>query len=122
MVRSALLRITVLLTLAGVLGTVRLRAADSYDVGSPGKVYRVHLELDRYGRVSYSATYRGKTVVRSSRLGLELDQTSALDRNFVVKEKSQKSRRGRIESRLGERASVEFSWNELSLLLEQKTT
>ncbi|MEC9242067.1 MAG: glycoside hydrolase family 97 N-terminal domain-containing protein, partial [Gemmatimonadota bacterium] len=64
----------------------------------------------------------GKTVLRPSRLGLELESTSSLDRHFVVKEESRRSQKGKIESRLAERASVEFAWNELTLLLEQKTT
>ena len=110
-----------ILAIGGTAGG-RLVAAEKYEIESPGGDYRVHVDFDKYGRVSHSATFRGKTVLRPSRLGLELESTSSLDRHFVVKEESRRSQKGKIESRLAERASVEFAWNELTLLLEQKTT
>ena len=56
-----------------VAGGARLATAEKYEIVSPDKDYRVELELDKYGRPEYSATFRGKTVLRPSRMGLELE-------------------------------------------------
>ncbi len=105
-----------------VAGGARLATAEQYQIVSPDKDYRGELELDKYGRPEYSATFRGKTVLRPSRMGLELESTSPLDRHFVVKDQKRHARKGKIESRLAERSSVEFEWTQLALLLEQRTT
>lgn len=53
---------------------------------SPGAVLKVNVSLDNDGRVMYSVTRQGHTVIEPSQLGFLLTDAPKLDRNFSVSE------------------------------------
>ncbi|NIP96088.1 MAG: hypothetical protein GWO24_22685, partial [Akkermansiaceae bacterium] len=78
-------------------------------------VHRLTVELDDSGAVRYSATFRGKPIVEPSLLGLRIESVPALGSGFRIVDQGRAYRRGKIETRLGERASADFEFKELGL-------
>ena len=89
---------------------------------SPGEVHEVVVSRNDDGAVLYAVTYRGKAILRPSRLGLRFKSQPDLASGLVFGEEQRRHYRGKLESRLAERSSVEFEWNELQLPMSQPET
>ena len=97
-------------------------ASSPIHLDSPGQGQRVTLELDDAGAGYYSATFRTKPILEPSRLGLRIDAGSDLDGGFKILSQARSRQRGKLETRSGERAAVEYEYNELVVTLRQSRT
>ena len=98
------------------------QAATPLQLDSPGIVQRVTLALDDAGAVFYSATFRNKPILQPSRIGLQMDAAADLDAGFKIVRQEKSRQRGTLATRLGERAAVEYEFNQLVLTLRQSKT
>ncbi len=93
------------------------------NLNSPDSDLVMKFKLNDNGVPTYVLTYKGKTVIRESKLGLELknDKNSLLD-NFIVSNLATATFDETWKPVWGEEASIRNHYNELAVTLDQKTT
>lgn len=114
----------VFLLVCGMQGGAGNRAVgdETIRAKSPGGVHQVVVSIDDSGLVTYGAMYRDRIVLRPSRLGLRFDSQADFDSGFAVSQQQQRGQQGKLNSRLGERSSVDLECNELRMTLAQQAT
>lgn len=92
-------------------------------VASPNGEVQMHFELLEDGTPAYSLSYKGRPVVKTSKLGLRLknDEHSLLH-NFEVIEREESGFDETWEPVWGEESKIQNQYNELAVVLNQKPT
>ncbi len=93
----------------------------SFSIDSPEGNTTVNFELDDEGKPYYEVTYMGKSVITPSFLGFELEGAPDMMGNFKVIEHLESTFDETWEQPWGEEQFVKNHYNELSVLLEEKT-
>ena len=112
--KKIIVLVSLLLTLSG-LSAQTLKSPDGNLV--------MAFKLNESGTPTYSLTYKGKTVISTSRLGLELknDKNSLLG-DFAVSGTKNTSFDETWKPVWGEESAIRNHYNELAVILDQKTT
>lgn len=110
-----------ILILAFVFNLISM--AQAQEISSPNGELKMKFSLNKAGTPTYQLSYKGKDVVKQSKLGLELknDETSLLD-NFVVKDTKTSTFDETWEPVWGEEKEIRNNYNELAVTLNQKNT
>ena len=103
-----------LLVLAGFL--------NAQTVQSPSKEITVAFKLTANGKPSYSVTYKNKSVIKESLLGIALKDTEALDSGFEITNTQNKSVDENWKPVLGEQSVIHNKYNQAIFSLVQKAT
>jgi alpha-glucosidase len=107
---------------ASLLASAAVYAATVASISSPGNVLAVSVTLDNDGRPGYQVARHGKTIVGESRLGFVLADAPKLERNFALASSQTRSSDDTWEQPWGERRYVRNHFNELRVVLTEKTT
>jgi len=65
----------------------------------------------------YNVSYKGKAIIKNSRLGFELDTGSTLDRNFQLRSTATESCDNTWKPVYGERNTIRDQYNQVSVIL-----
>lgn len=103
-----------LLVLAGFL--------NAQTVQSPSKEITVAFKLTANGKPSYSVTYKNKSVIKESLLGIALKDTEALDSGFEITNTQNKSVDESWKPVLGEQSVIHNKYNQAIFSVVQKAT
>ncbi|MCW4467593.1 glycoside hydrolase family 97 protein [Flavobacterium sp. MFBS3-15] len=112
--KKILVLVSLLLTLPGL---------SAQTLKSPDGNLAMAFKVNESGTPTYSLTYKGKTVISTSRLGLELknDKNSLLD-DFIVSGTKNTSFDETWKPVWGEESAIRNHYNELAVTLDQKNT
>jgi hypothetical protein len=91
-------------------------------VQSPSKNISLDFKLTANGKPSYSVNYKNKPVILESTLGIKLKEKPALDTNFEIETSKMATFNESWKPVLGEQASIQNHYNELTISLLQKDT
>lgn len=89
---------------------------------SPDKKLKLVLSLSTEGQVEYDLSYQGKAVVKKSRLGIDLKDTTPLIKNFSISKIDSTQHDSTWEPVWGEVKSIRNQYKEVALTLAQKET
>jgi len=100
-----------------------LQSANSQQLKSPNGKFIMEFALQNDGTPSYNLNYKGKTVIKTSKLGLELknDKKSLLN-DFTISDSKTSSFDETWKPVWGEVESIRNQYNELAVTLNQKET
>src|SRR3954447_14717502 len=98
---------------------ININVAYSQTIESPGKKLSLTFSLSMEGEPSYLLTFGGKTVIRRSRLGLELKDLPPLTKGFEVAKSDRSQMDETWETVWGEVRRIRNHYNELALQLRQ---
>ena len=103
-----------------------LQNANSQQLKSPNGTFTMNFELQNDGTPIYSLVYKGKTVIKPSKLGLELKEDKNIKKSllndFTVVDSKTASFDETWKPVWGEVASIRNQYNELAVTLNQKET
>ncbi|UJH92549.1 glycoside hydrolase family 97 protein [Antarcticibacterium sp. 1MA-6-2] len=102
---------------------INLLSVNAQEINSPNGELKMKFSLNKAGTPTYNLTYKGKEVVKQSKLGLELknDTTSLLD-NFVLQDTKNSTFDETWQPVWGEEKEIRNNYNELEVTLNQKKT
>ena len=92
------------------------------NIKSPNKEIKLTFSLPANGTPTYEVLYKNKQVIKKSKLGLELKNSTNLMSNFTVNSVKESSFDKTWETVWGEESSIRNNYNELSIELLQETT
>jgi len=96
--------------------------ARAQELKSPNQQLRLTFALQSGGVPTYSLTYKGRPVIKTSQLGLELQKTTALTSGFTVAASKQTTFDETWQPVWGEVKSIRNHYNELTVNLQQTAT
>jgi hypothetical protein len=97
--------------------------ADAQQLKSPNGEFALNFSVENGGVPTYSLTYKGKTVVKPSKLGFELkEEKSSLYNNFEIKDTKTATFDETWQPVWGEVKSIRNHFNEFTVTLNQKGT
>lgn len=91
-------------------------------VQSPSKNISLDFSLTDQDQPVYQITYKGKTIVKPSKMGISLKEQTALTSNFSITKTEQKTVDEIWNPVLGEEASIRNHYNQATFYLTQKET
>lgn len=94
----------------------------SQDLQSPDKQLQLHFSLVEKGTPAYSLTYKGKDVLRTSKLGLQLVNDTSLLQGFVISDTARTSFDETWKPVWGEVKEIRNHYNELAVTVTQSST
>ena len=109
------------LALLSAAGFAQQPATPTASVASPGKIIVVSLRTDGDGRAEYRIERDQHTLVEWSRLGFILADAPKLERNFEIRQVTQRSFDDTWEQPWGERRYVRDHGNEMRVTLRDKS-
>jgi len=89
---------------------------------SPDKNFRLSVILSKEGQPYYELTYKKKTIIKFSRLGIELNDSSSLVQGFTIAKIDSTHQDTTWEPVWGEVKSIRNNYKELALTHTQATT
>lgn len=89
---------------------------------SPSKKISLDFKLNDFGKPVYSVSYQSQKIVNPSFLGIELKDTDDLDSNFTLLKQETKSVDEPWNPVLGEQATIQNKYNQVTYFLYQKET
>ena len=92
---------------------------NAQSVLSPNKNISLEFKLSSDGKPTYSITFKLKTIVATSSLGITLKETSNLDANFRIDSIGQKKVNETWQPVLGEQSNIKNNYNEMIVALSQ---
>ena len=95
---------------------------NAQNVQSPSKNISVIFKLSADGKPSYSLTYKTKTIVKESTLGIALKEAQSLEANFRIDSIGQKSVNETWQPVLGEQSNIKNNYNQMIVALSQAST
>lgn len=110
------MRIKVLVLFVWLLGT---GGALAQSIESPGKRLSLSFELTAAGEPTYRLSFKGKAVIKKSRLGIELKDQPALTAGFTVAKADTSQTDETWEPVWGEVRQIRNRYNELAITLQQ---
>lgn len=99
-----------------------LNLLQAQSVKSPSNNLEINFRLVNNGQPSYTVSYKGKSVINESTLGIKLKDKQALDSNFEIESTKTAAFNESWKPVLGEKASIVNHYNELTIALVQKET
>lgn len=108
----------VVLLIATILGSVWYAGAQ--EINSPDKNLTMKFELAGNGIPTYQLTYKKKSVIKTSKLGIETKDVPAMLDGFTVSKTEQKTFDESWNPVLGEQKTIRNHYNELLVTLAQK--
>lgn len=108
--------------LCGILLLLNCYLTKAQVVQSPSKNIALNFQLDEEGRPFYTVTYKSKPVVKQSYLGVTLKNAFGLHSGFTIADTRTSSVNESWKPVLGEVAVIHNNYNELAVLLNQKST
>ena len=91
-------------------------------IKSPNGQLALQFALQHDGVPTYHLTYKGRDVIKTSKLGLELKNAPALTTGFAVADSKQRTFDERWQPVWGEVKTIRNHYNELAVTLTQATT
>ncbi|MEJ7646486.1 MAG: glycoside hydrolase family 97 protein [Chryseolinea sp.] len=88
---------------------------------SPDKNLVLKFDVGAAGIATYALAFKGKPVLRQSRLGLELKDSTSLMEGFAIKSTTQNAVDTTWAPVWGEEKAIRNHYNELAIVLEQKS-
>lgn len=107
-------------TIASIILLLLFVISYSQDLQSPDKQLQLHFSLAEQGTPTYNLTYKGKDVIRSSKLGLQLVNDTSLLQGFVISDSARTSFDETWKPVWGEVKEIRNHYNELSVTLTQQ--
>ncbi|OOG78184.1 glycoside hydrolase family 97 protein [Flavobacterium sp. A45] len=108
--------------LFSIIFVFALNSLHAQSVKSPSKAIEVNFKLVNNGQPSYTVNYNGKPVIAESNLGIKLKEKQALDANFEIQSSKETTFNESWKPVLGQKASIQNHYNELTVSLVQKET
>lgn len=108
--------------LFSIIFVFALNSLHAQSVKSPSKAIEVNFKLVNNGQPSYTVNYNGKPVIAESNLGIKLKEKQALDANFEIQSSKETTFNESWKPVLGQKASIQNHYNELTVSLAQKET
>ncbi|TGD77862.1 glycoside hydrolase family 97 protein [Hymenobacter wooponensis] len=106
-----------------LLGTCLVSGlANAEEIQSPNKQLTLDFTLQADGVPTYSLTYKGRPVIKTSKLGLELKNAPALTSGFTVADSKSTTFDETWQPVWGEVKSIRNNYNELAVTLNQPAT
>jgi len=99
-----------------------LSMLQAQSVASPSKNIILDFKLTANGQPTYTVTYKNKTVVQESTMGIKLKEKPALDANFSIQGSKNSIFNESWKPVLGEQSSIVNHYNELKVSLIQNET
>ena len=96
--------------------------SNAQTVQSPSKQITLDFKLIENGKPTYSATYKNKTVIATSRLGIKLKEGGDLMDGFSIDSVGRWTINETWKPVLGEQTNIKNNYNELTIALSQKAT
>ncbi|QJX46684.1 glycoside hydrolase family 97 protein [Hymenobacter taeanensis] len=96
--------------------------ANAEEIQSPNKQLTLDFTLQADGVPTYSLTYKGRPVIKTSKLGLELKNAPALTSGFTVAGSKQSTFDETWQPVWGETKNIRNNYNELAVTLNQAAT
>jgi hypothetical protein len=96
--------------------------ANAEEIQSPNKQLTLDFTLQAGGVPTYSLTYKGRPVIKTSKLGLELKKAEALTSGFTVAGSKQSTFDETWQPVWGEVKNIRNNYNELAVTLTQPAT
>ncbi|SNC76725.1 Glycosyl-hydrolase 97 C-terminal, oligomerisation [Hymenobacter gelipurpurascens] len=96
--------------------------ANAEEIKSPNKQLTLDFTLQANGVPTYSLTYKGRPVIKTSKLGLELKKVEALTSGFTVAGSKQSTFDETWQPVWGETKNIRNNYNELAVTLTQAAT
>lgn len=112
------MRKTILLVCIGFL----CHFVNAQEITSPDKNFTLHFSLQQKGVPAYALTYKGKEVIKTSHLGLELKAGTSLLDSFEVAEAKTRTFDETWQPVWGEVKNIRNHYNELAVRLHQVST
>jgi len=111
------------LFLAALVWLALIDTAGAQHLKSPNQQLEMEFSLEADGTPTYSLNYKGKAVIKTSKLGLELkDDPKSLLNDFAIIDSKTSTFDESWKPVWGEVAEVENKYNELAIRLNQKGT
>ncbi|WP_089333592.1 glycoside hydrolase family 97 protein [Hymenobacter mucosus] len=96
--------------------------AQAEDIQSPNKQFTLSVNVQEGGVPTYSLTYKGRPVLKTSRLGLDLKNTTSLTSGFTQTSAQRRSFDETWQPVWGEVKNIRNHYNELAVTLTQAQT
>ncbi|TGE09438.1 glycoside hydrolase family 97 protein [Hymenobacter fodinae] len=96
--------------------------ANAEEIQSPNKQLTLDFTLQADGVPTYSLTYKGRSVIKTSKLGLELKNAPALTSGFTVADSKRTTFDETWQPVWGETKNIRNNYNELAVTLNQPAT
>lgn len=91
-------------------------------IQSPSKEVHINFSLNNLGEPTYSVTYKGKAVIKPSKMGLLLKDGTDLTKDFTVLTSEETAVNETWKPVLGEESTIKNHYNQIAFQLEQKAT
>ncbi|HLT54205.1 MAG TPA: glycoside hydrolase family 97 catalytic domain-containing protein, partial [Flavobacteriaceae bacterium] len=91
-------------------------------IQSPSKEVHLNFTLNNLGEPTYSVTYKGKVVIKPSKMGILLKDGTDLTKDFTVLTSEETTVNETWKPVLGEESTIKNQYNQLTFQLEQKAT
>lgn len=92
---------------------------NAQQIQSPSKNISVDFSLTNQGEPTYKVTYKGKEVIKPSKLGVSLKNGTALNNNFTIADSDTSTFDEKWQPVLGEEASIRNHYNQATFHLIQ---
>ena len=99
-----------------------LQIVVAQQVHSPSKNITLDFSLNTQGQPVYQVSYKGKTIVKPSKMGISLKDQTALTANFAITKTEQSTVDESWNPVLGEETSIKNHYNQATFQLTQKET
>lgn len=99
-----------------------LQIVVAQQVHSPSKNITLDFSLNTQGQPVYQVSYKGKTIVKPSKMGISLKDQTALTANFAITKTEQSTVDESWNPVLGEEKSIRNHYNQATFQLTQKET
>ncbi|WP_188559044.1 glycoside hydrolase family 97 protein [Hymenobacter glacieicola] len=103
-------------------GLLLCSAAEAEDIQSPNKQFTLSVNVQEGGVPTYSLTYKGRPVLKTSRLGLDLKNTTSLTSGFTQTSAERRTFDETWQPVWGESKNIRNHYNELAVTLTQAQT
>lgn len=99
-----------------------LQIVVAQQVQSPSKNITLDFYLNNQGQPVYQVSYKGKTIVKPSKMGVSLKNQTALTANFSITKTEQSNVNESWQPVLGEESTIKNHYNQARFQLTQKET
>jgi glucan 1,4-alpha-glucosidase len=101
---------------------ISILSIEAQNVSSPSKTISLSFKLSSDGKPTYSVSYKTKSIVKESTLGIAIKESKSLEANFRIDSIGQKSFNETWQPVLGEQSDIKNSYNEMIVALSQPET
>ncbi len=101
---------------------ISILSVEAQNVSSPSKTISLSFKLSSDGKPTYLVSYKTKSIVKESTLGIAIKESKSLESNFKIDSIGQKSFNETWQPVLGEQSNIKNSYNEMTVALSQPST